>query len=188
MFARVLKALGLKKQKVNVTILGLDNAGKTTIVKHLQSEAKGGPNPSEKDEIAPTIGFNVERFKRGSVAFTVVDMSGASKYRDLWEQYYAQSNAIVFVVDSSDQLRLAVAHDELNMLLNHKELPAAVPLLFFANKKDLPTAVEPSVIASSLRLDGITDHPWHIVPSNAITGEGLDAGLNWLTEQFSSSK
>ena len=58
--------------------------------------------------VAPTVGFNVEQFAKGSLDFTVFDMSGASKYRNLWEKYYSDAQAIVFVVDTSDKLRMCV--------------------------------------------------------------------------------
>lgn len=46
-------------------------------------------------------------------------MSGAGKYRMLWEQYYNDVKAVVYVVDASDKLRLVVAKDELEAMLNH---------------------------------------------------------------------
>ena len=66
------------------------------------------PNKVTTPSVAPTVGFNVEQFAKGSLDFTVFDMSGASKYRNLWEKYYSDAQAIVFVVDTSDKLRMCV--------------------------------------------------------------------------------
>eukprot|EP00798_Chlamydomonas_sp_ICE-L_P008609 gene8608-34049_t len=113
-------------------------------------------------------------------------MSGASRYRTLWEQYYVEAKAVVFVIDSADKFRLAVAKDELDHMLQHPNLKLSkVPIIFFANKKDLPAALSPAEIAQALQLGSIKDHPWQIVPSNALTAEGLDKGTDWLAEKLS---
>lgn len=120
---------------------------------------------------------------RRKLEVTAIDMSGANKYRHLWEEYYSHAQAIVFVVDSSDQLRLCVAKDELDMLLSHQRVGKDVPVLFFANKKDVASSLPPVDIADSLQLEAIS-RPWQIVPSDALTGDGLESGFNWLTEQL----
>ncbi len=55
------------------------------------------------------------------MGFTAFDMSGQGRYRNLWEHYYKECQGIVFVVDSSDKLRMVVAKDELDMLLQVSE-------------------------------------------------------------------
>ena len=65
--------------------------------------------PQEKKRSAvPTVGFNMEEFEKGGLQFSVFDMSGASKYRSLWEKYYKDAEAVVFVVDTSDKFRMCV--------------------------------------------------------------------------------
>ena len=71
-------------------------------------------------ETVPTIGFQIEEFAKNNINFTVFDMSGQSRYRNLWEHYYDDTQAIIWVVDSSDKFRLVVIKDELNALLSHK--------------------------------------------------------------------
>jgi signal recognition particle receptor subunit beta len=75
-----------------------------------------------------------------------------------------------------------VVKDELDQLLGHKDL-STVPLLFFANKMDIPNSLAAPDIALALRLEDIKDRPINIVPSNALTGEGLDRGIDWLAGQ-----
>lgn len=105
----------------------------------------------------------METFQKNKINFTVFDMSGQGKYRTLWEHYYAQCEAIIFVVDAADDLRFAVAQNELEMLLQHEDIRnKQLPMLFFANKSDLPNAHTQQEIANQLRLDQITDRPWHI--------------------------
>ena len=131
----------------------------------------------------PTVGFNVENFSKNNVAFTVFDMSGQGRYRNLWEHYYKDVGGIIFCIDSTDKIRMCVAKDELEALLAHAQL-RDVPLLFFANKMDRPTAQSPIECVQVLELDKISDKPWHIAASNALTGEGVDAGVVWLGEQM----
>ena len=90
-------------------------------------------------------------------------MSGQSKYRDLWQQHYDQSEAIIFVIDSSDTIRMQVAKNELEELLSNKGLiEREVPILFFANKQDLGMAQSASEISNTLELHDITDRSWKI--------------------------
>ena len=86
-------------------------------------------------EVTPTVGFQVEEFKKNNLNFTVYDMSGQSRYRSLWEHYYADVQAIIFVVDSTDRIRMCVAKEELDLLLGHEAVKnSRAPILFFANK------------------------------------------------------
>lgn len=184
--------LGLRKKEVNVLCLGLDNSGKTTIINQLKpahSSNHLGPlspewkhaSQAQAQDIVPTIGFNIEKFKTSSLSFTVFDMSGQGKYRNLWEHYYKDSHAIIFVIDSGDKLRMVVAKEELDTLLNHEEMrDKKIPVLFFANKMDLQEAMSSNKVTQMLSLESIKDKPWHICASNAIKGEGLQEGLDWL--------
>lgn len=80
----------------------------------------------------------MEEFKKNNLNFTVYDMSGQSRYRSLWEHYYTEAQAIIFVIDSTDKIRFCVAKEELDQLMNHAGIKAArAPILFFANKVNL---------------------------------------------------
>ncbi|XP_038870191.1 ADP-ribosylation factor-like protein 6 [Salvelinus namaycush] len=167
--------LGLKKKEVNVLCLGLDNSGKTTIINQLK------PSNTQTQDIVPTIGFNIEQFKSSRLSFTVFDMSGQSRYRNLWEHYYKESHAIIFVIDSGDKLRMVVAKEELDTLLNHQDICSRrIPVLLFANKSDLREAMSSVKVSQLLCLENIKDKPWHICASNAVKGEGLQEGVDWL--------
>lgn len=112
-------------------------------------------------------------------------MSGHGRYRDLWEHYYKDCNGIIFVIDSSDRLRLVVVKEELDLLLQHPDICSKkIPILFFANKMDSKEALSSVKIAAALGLDKIMDKPWHISASNALSGEGLQEGVEWLTQQI----
>jgi len=179
LFDRLANILGLKKKECNVLVVGLDNSGKSTILNHFK------PTDEKYHNIVPTVGFSVEKFKNRNVGFTAFDMSGQGRYRNLWEHYYKECQGIVFVVDSSDKLRMVVAKDELDMLLQHPDIRARkVPILFFANKMDCKEAMSSVKVSQTLGLERIMDKPWHICASNAVTGEGLHEGVEWLTAQI----
>jgi len=182
-FDRLGRFLGLRKTELNVLCIGLDNSGKTTIINKLK------PDKSQAQDIVPTVGFTVEKFMSQSLNFTVFDMSGQGRYRNLWEHYYKNAQAIIFVLDSSDQLRIAVAKEELDLLLQHQDIARRnIPILFFANKSDCKEALTAVQCTQKMGLDSISNKPWYICASNALTGEGLQIGVNWLTDTISSSK
>ena len=122
------------------------------------------------------MGFNVESFSKGSLSFTVFDMSGAGKYRNLWERYYESAHAVIFVVDTADRFRMVVAKDELFTLLDNPGLARRCPILVMANKMDVPEAATPVETAETLELQKIW-RPWQIVPTNGLTGTGVDQGI-----------
>ncbi|NP_001171750.1 ADP-ribosylation factor-like protein 6 [Saccoglossus kowalevskii] len=175
--------LGFKKKEVHVLCIGLDNSGKTTIINQLK------PKDSQYEDIVPTIGFSVEKFASSALSFTVFDMSGQGRYRNLWEHYYKDAQAVIFVVDSSDKLRMVVAKDEMDQLLSHSDIKnRRLPFLFFANKMDLREALSSVKVSSMMGLENLQNKPWHICASNALTGEGLHEGVEWLTDQIRSNQ
>ena len=125
-FTSILKRLLSSKINIRILMLGLDTAGKTTILYKL----KLGENVST----VPTIGFNVETVEYKNINFTVWDVGGQDKIRPLWRHYYINAKALIFVVDSSDRDRINEAKEELHRLMHDEELKDAI-LLVFANKQ-----------------------------------------------------
>jgi ADP-ribosylation factor-like protein 6 len=164
--------------KHRILVVGLDNSGKSTILAWLK------PKKAVQSEVVPTVGFQVEEFSKNGLAFTAFDMSGQGRYRNLWEHYYNEVGGIIFCIDSTDKIRMCVAKDELETMLAHQSLPQGVPIVFFANKMDRPQALSAIECVQNIELDKIHDKPWHIAQSNALTGEGLEEGINWLAQQM----
>lgn len=162
-------------REVRILILGLDNAGKTTLLYRLQVD--------EVCETIPTIGFNVETIQYKNVKFQVWDLGGQTSIRPFWRCYYPNTNAIIFVIDSADRDRLADAKEELHLMLEEDELKG-VTLLVFANKQDLSGAVPVPEISAALGLDEIRNRTWTIMKSSAVRGMGITEGLDWLVQQI----
>jgi len=158
---------------MRILMVGLDAAGKTTILYKLKL--------GEVVTTIPTIGFNVETVEYKNISFTVWDVGGQDKIRPLWRHYYQNTQGIIFVVDSNDRERAEDAREELHRMLNEPELSEAV-LLVFANKQDLPKAMKPADVAERLGLSSLRTRVWHIQGCCATTGDGLYEGLDWLSD------
>ena len=113
------------KTEQRILMVGLDAAGKTTILYKLKL--------GEVVKTIPTIGFNVETVEYRNISFTVWDVGGQDKIRPLWRHYYNNTNGLIFVVDSNDRERVEDAKDELFRMLQEDELRNAC-ILVFANK------------------------------------------------------
>ncbi|KAL6060497.1 Arf GTPase arf1 [Balamuthia mandrillaris] len=165
-------------EEVRVLMIGLDAAGKTTILYKMKL--------GEVVQTTPTIGFNVEMVEYKNLKFNVWDVGGQDKIRKLWRFYYENARGIIFVVDSNDRDRIPQAEKELNLLLQEQELKDAV-VLVFANKQDLPEAMSVSQVAERLGLNNLRGRKWHIQSSSATKGEGLYEGFDWLANNITAS-
>jgi ADP-ribosylation factor protein 1 len=190
LIAKLMERL-VSKQEKRILMLGLDAAGKSTILYKLKL--------GEVVHTVPTIGFNVETVEYKNISFTVFDVGGQDKIRPLWRHYYHNTDALIFVVDSADRERLnpaevhtadgvtASAREELDNLLAQDELKNAV-VLVYANKQDAPGAMNAKEIAQEMGLVEHRRHMWHVQEASARTGDGLYEGLDWLALALKSRK
>ena len=162
-----------------IIMLGLDNAGKTTVLYKLKL--------GEVVTTLPTIGFNVETVVYKHISFTVWDVGGQTKIRPLWQHYYENSDAVVFVVDSSDRQRFAEAKEELDGMLADDRLRSA-SLLVFSNKTDMPGSATTAEVTEKLGLYARRERDWYIQATCAVTGEGVVEGLEWLANSLKGKK
>ncbi|KAH7035318.1 ADP-ribosylation factor 1 [Microdochium trichocladiopsis] len=169
-FSKIFDKLWGKKE-MRILMVGLDAAGKTTILYKLKL--------GEIVTTIPTIGFNVETVEYKNIQFTVWDVGGQDKIRPLWRHYFQNTQGIIFVVDSNDRDRIVEAREELQRMLNEDELRDAI-LLVFANKQDLPNAMNAAEITDKLGLHGLRQRAWYIQSTCATSGDGLYEGLEWL--------
>jgi len=156
---------------MRILMVGLDAAGKTTILYKLKL--------GEIVTTIPTIGFNVETVEYKNINFTVWDVGGQDKIRPLWRHYFQNTQGLIFVVDSNDRERANEAAEELLKMLNEDELRDAA-LLVFANKQDLPNAMSTAEVTDKLGLRGLKQRLWYIQGTCATSGEGLYEGLDWM--------
>eukprot|EP01119_Soliformovum_irregulare_P016686 TRINITY_DN486_c0_g1_i4.p1 TRINITY_DN486_c0_g1~~TRINITY_DN486_c0_g1_i4.p1 ORF type:complete len:181 (-),score=60.61 TRINITY_DN486_c0_g1_i4:56-598(-) len=174
-FAKLFKGL-LGKKDMRILMVGLDAAGKTTILYKLKL--------GEIVTTIPTIGFNVETVEYKNINFTVWDVGGQDKIRPLWRHYFQNTQGIIFVVDSNDRERVTEAAEELGKMINEDELRDAV-VLVFANKQDLPNAMSVAEVTDKLGLHSLRNRKWYIQSTCATSGDGLYEGLDWLSNTLS---
>ncbi len=161
----------LGKKDVRMLMVGLDAAGKTTILYQLKM--------GETVKTIPTIGFNVETLDYKGLNFTVWDVGGQDKIRVLWKHYYQNTDGLIFVVDSNDRDRVDDAAEELKKMLAEEELKDCV-VLVMANKQDLKESMSPNEITDKLGMSQLKGRQWLVQGTSATSGQGLKEGLDWM--------
>lgn len=166
-------------QDTRILMLGLDAAGKTTALYKLKL--------GELVTTIPTIGFNVENVQYRNLNMTIWDVGGQDKIRALWRHYYENTDALIWIVDSNDEARLAEARDELRKVAAEDGLRRA-SVLVLANKQDLPGAMRAEKVADGLGLRALRGMDWYVQACSAATGEGIYEGLEWLHKSLKARR
>jgi signal recognition particle receptor subunit beta len=117
-------------------------------------------------------------FSEQKISFTAWDVGGCDKIRPLWRHYFEGTQAVVFVLDSNDKERLAEAWSI--YLMMEEPVIKYVPVIFVANKQDLPGARSVSQLTDDLKLNEIKERDWYIQSACATSGDGLQEILDWL--------
>ena len=162
-----------------IVVIGLNNAGKTSILYALQL--------NKFVETQPTIGGTVEELSHKNVNFLAWDLGGQEQLRESWSLYYQSTDAVIFVVDSSEPQRFSIAKKELHKVLAAPELSKAC-ILIFANKQDVQGALPAVEVAKALGMSNVKNVCWTIQPSSAVTLHGLHDGLSWVVDRLMDSK
>lgn len=172
-----------RNRTIVLCFLGLDGAGKTTIVKALQGEDFG--------TVHATMGFSRAEVQVRKYKLTVYDLGGSQRIRDIWQTYFAEIYALVFVVDSSALSRLHECKQTVDALCELPELMGK-PILFLLNKKDLPEAMDEMQFSERFNLHQMakrnkTDIRVEGVCAVKGTGKEIDQviieGLEWLIDK-----
>ena len=167
------------QQETKIVMVGLDAAGKTTVLYKLKL--------GEVITTAPTIGFNVETVTYKKLDMTVWDIGGQDLLRKLWRHYYTNVDGIIFIVDSNDRERIDLAATELFNVLQDEELKGS-SVLVYANKQDLPNSMDTSEVVERIGMHNMRGRDWHVQSCTATTGDGLWEGLDWLNDTLQSKR
>ena len=197
----LIRKLQKSDNEARILVLGLDNAGKTTILKTLSEESI--------ETITPTQGFNIKSLVRHAL-----DQPGPRRLQtqrlghrrpevhptlleELLRQHRRTRERLltqVFVIDSADKTRVEECEEELHSLISEEKLKN-VPLLIFANKQDMTFALSCETVSArltqlveKLKLASIEERVWSIQACSAVTKEGLQDGMEWLVKTISSKK
>ncbi|KAI0566512.1 ADP-ribosylation factor [Gracilaria domingensis] len=182
----ILRKVKAREREIRVLVLGLDNAGKTTIMKRLKGE--------DVRSVSPTLGFDINTLEFDKYKLNMWDVGGQQTIRTYWRNYFEQTDGIVWVVDSADVARLSDCREELEKLLMEERL-AGASLLVLANKQDLSGALSTEQIIEHLALNDMIGKKrhWQVFACSALSGEDdtnvenrLTRSIEWLVQEVSS--
>lgn len=184
-FASALSYLGLYKKNAKLLFLGLDNAGKTTLLHMLRDDRMA--------QHVPTLHPTSEELTMGSIKFTTFDLGGHSQARRVWRDYFPAVDAIVFLIDTYDRERFSESKQELDGLLSDEQL-ANCPVLILGNKIDRPGAASEQEIRQYFGLNGQTTgktrisrselpgRPCELFMCTVLKRQGYGEGFRWLSD------
>lgn len=174
-----------RKDEFHILILGVDKAGKTNVLERLKTIYSNviGLDPGK---ILPTVGLNVGRVEAHNTSLVFWDLGGQVGLRSIWEKYYEESHAVIYVVDSANKGRFDESKSAMEKVLGSRELYGA-PLLILANKQDLEEAETPQSVAEHFGIGRVDSRPVKVQPVCAYTGQGLREGVQWLVEVIKRS-
>ena len=173
-FSKILDFFSRSRSNFKIIILGIQNAGKTTILYRLSL--------GQLVQTTPTIGSNLEEISYNNVKLQAWDLGGQESTRSVWDVYFVNTDAIIYVIDSHDT-NYDESKTQFYKLLENEALKNAV-ILIYANKQDLSGAKSVNDIIQIYELNKLKDHVWNIQPCSAQTGEGLITGMKWLSDQL----
>ena len=175
LISKILEFFTRNRNNFKIIILGIQEAGKTTILYRLSL--------GQLVKTTPTIGSNVEELTYNNVKFQAWDLGGQESTRTVWDVYYMNTDAVVYVIDSQDDDNFEISKSEFHKVIANQNLKNSV-ILIFANKQDLPGAKNINKIIEDYEFNKIKNHIWHIQPCSAVKGDGLVNGIKWLSDQL----
>ncbi|XP_039158997.1 GTP-binding protein SAR1A [Eucalyptus grandis] len=186
-FSGALASLGLQLKEAKIVFLGLDNAGKTTLLRMLMDETLVLHQPTQ----FPTS----EELSTGKIKFKAFDLGGREIARRIWPDYYATVDAVVYLVDACDKERFSESKRELDALLLDEAL-ADVPFLVLGNKMDIPYAASEDELRCHLGLTGLTTgkgkvnladqtvRPLEVFMCSVVRRMGYSEGFEWMSQHI----
>lgn len=172
----LLKLFKNKVKQVNLTICGLDNAGKTTLINYLIH--------GEFRNTIPTSGMNREKINLPKLQLDIYDLGGQEEFRPMWSDYNEQSDGIVYVIDSADHDRFEISKEIFYDIID-TQINQNIPVLILLHKCDLPNGLSIRAFVDKFGLSNPDlEIKWAVFETSAKTGKGLIDSFQWLVNVF----
>ncbi|KAK3279761.1 hypothetical protein CYMTET_12370 [Cymbomonas tetramitiformis] len=177
-----------RKVEFRILILGVDKSGKTTLlerIKTIYTEAEG----LSPDKILPTVGLNIGRVEACNAKLVFWDLGGQAGLRSIWEKYYAEAHAILYVVDASEESRFEEAKQAFHRAISSQDLDEA-PVVVIANKQDHTQVAELAVVEKALGTQKANrpTRPCRTQKVSATNGDGVEDAVSWLVDAMKRSR
>lgn len=172
-----------QKDEYCILILGLDNAGKSTLLEQIKRIYGNNYSGLPFEKIKTTIGLNIGKITVNHVKLIFWDLGGQQELQSLWDKYYEECHGIIYVIDSSDEKRLEESHKAFESVMHDSHMEG-IPLLILSNKQDLQTSIDVEAIKSVFygNSSGIGQREYYIQPTSALNGDGISTGISWLVQ------
>ncbi|CAN8001525.1 unnamed protein product [Ixodes hexagonus] len=172
-----------QRDEYYVLILGLDNAGKTTYLEQTKTKFSRGHKGLNPHKITTTVGLNIGKIDIQGIRLNFWDLGGQDSLQSLWDKYYAESHAVIYVVDSSNEARIEESKQAFEKMIGNDALHG-VPVLMVANKQDIAGCYSVAEIRQHFRDSSqlIGRRDCHLIGASALHGEGINEGIEWVTQ------
>ena len=173
-----------QKDEYCILIIGIDNAGKTTLLEQLKrkyASKKYRGIPFER--ISPTVGMNIGQVELANKRLVLWDLGGQKELQTLWNKYFNECHGIVYVVDASDSKRLEESYSSFDEVLIDECL-YGVPLLVLANKQDKENAIKAEGVKEIFNKSSakIGKRDCMLQEVSALNDVGIEEGIEWILQ------
>ena len=172
-----------QKEEFFVLILGLDNAGKTTFLESAKTRLTPNYKGANLAKITTTVGMNLGKIDTNGVRLNFWDLGGQEELQALWDKYYAECHAVIYVVDSGDRERVEESKETFNKMIKNENV-RGVPLLVAANKQDLADCMGVREVKPLFEsnIEELGCREVMVLATSGLTGEGVEEGIDWVAQ------
>ena len=172
-----------EKDEYFVLILGLDNAGKTTFLESAKTRLTPNYKGANLSKITTTVGMNLGKIDVGGVRLNFWDLGGQEELQALWDKYYAECHAVIYVLDSGDRERVEESKQAFDKMIKNENIKG-VPLLVAANKQDLADCMGVREVKHLFEnnVEELNTRELMTLATSGLTGDGVEEGIEWVAD------
>ena len=172
-----------EKEEYFVLILGLDNAGKTTFLESAKTRLTPNYKGANLSKITTTVGMNLGKIDVNGVRLNFWDLGGQEELQALWDKYYAECHAIIYVVDSGDRERVEESKQAFDKMIKNENIKG-IPLLVAANKQDLADCMGVREVKHLFEnnAEELNTRELMTLATSGLAGDGVEEGIEWVAD------